>query len=1227
MRYLNKIVFINSAHIRYEEVMLDGNVHFIGTQGVGKSTVLRALLFFYNANKQHLGIQPGQKSFDEFYFEKSNSYIVYEVMRETGAYTILVNRFQGKATYFFIDAPYDRNWIVEGNGNVISEWITIRNRIGKDIDVTGRIDTYEEYRNIIFGNTHDSKHRFEKFAIAESSKYQNIPRSIQNVFLNSKLDAEFVKNTIIQSITENTDDERGINLVTYRHLLEDFDSEFYDISLWFEKDKDGNCPLRQQADRVVEIYRHIVALEREMKMLWHKLNYAEKTSKQMLPKLESEKGKIQERISILKKQLSDIDEKYYSEQTKLSKELGVVESRLKEISSKRKKYEELNITQVLKLASQEGSLIAEKTRLETIKASLLKEYENITEKYKRLFEELDRSKKEYEQNKHQIVSDKRDELQNIQAGLRSEEKELLRQIDEKYSMLLKESDERLNNIHNDKSRCDGNLRDLKNWHPKEKETNALREEISILKNSESELKARLDAKINEIEILRTKCQKEQNDIEYEYKQKEVEKQHQLDKFSQDLMRVEDLLSRLDGSLYQWLEANKSGWQETIGKVIDEDKVLYSVGLNPKMDSDSSDSMYGLRLDLDKIESTHRTPDEYKIIKADIEDKISQLKLAMASDVQDKERIMAEKSKCFSLKTTELRQEKTELEIQITQLPQKKHSLETQLFKLENEESEIIEKERVVRQEAFDAIELKLQKETEGREKMNASKQREQKAVSRDIAGKEAIAKKNFEELKRKTDNEIANNADAVEQQRLAYSNEQENILKGKGADTAIIARNQQEINVVDDSLKQIKEQKELVYNYHKDERELFNNEESYSIEKKTIETKLSGLLQKYKDTKSKKEHEKDEEQKTLSQIISQYNQLTEGLKEAEFYCQNENDLPISLMDDLNEVETQDSCQVIVSSLRSNVNKIRNKKEEQKKSVNQFISRFSAKNTFNFKQGLMYDDDYREFSMNLQEFLDNDMIEEYRRRTNEHYDEILRRVAKEVGYVMKDTSKIKEIISDINRDFKERNFAGVIKSIELRPEDTSDRLMQMLQSIKLFTDENLFSMGEINLFSGDNRDDVNAKVIDLLAKLMKQLQKESTRQFIGLADTFRLQFRVRENDNDTNWVERISNVGSDGTDILVKAMINIMLINVFKERVSRKFGEFKVHCMMDEIGKLHPNNIKGILQFANSRNILLINSSPTTNNPYDYKYTYTLSKDAMSQTRIILTLKKNDDENI
>ena len=167
------------------------------------------------------------------------------------------------------------------------------------------------------------------------------------------------------------------------------------------------------------------------------------------------------------------------------------------------------------------------------------------------------------------------------------------------------------------------------------------------------------------------------------------------------------------------------------------------------------------------------------------------------------------------------------------------------------------------------------------------------------------------------------------------------------------------------------------------------------------------------------------------------------------------------------------------------------------------------------------------------------------------------------------------------------------------------------------------MGSANLFSDNNKEDVNRKAVEYLIQFMKQLLKEPNRQQLTLSDTFNLQFRVRENDHSTGWVERINNVGSDGTDILVKAMINIMLINVFKNKAARnKNQEFIIHCMMDEIGKLHPSNVKGILDFANTRNIYLINSSPMSYNPYDYRYTYMLSKDQRSMTQVTRLLKND-----
>ena len=219
----------------------------------------------------------------------------------------------------------------------------------------------------------------------------------------------------------------------------------------------------------------------------------------------------------------------------------------------------------------------------------------------------------------------------------------------------------------------------------------------------------------------------------------------------------------------------------------------------------------------------------------------------------------------------------------------------------------------------------------------------------------------------------------------------------------------------------------------------------------------------------------------------------------------------------------------------------------------------------------------------------------------------------MGELTKHESDVEKIIRDINSDFKERNFAGVIKLIALRSVPSADKMVQLMKCIKEFNDENQFAMGELNLFSSANREDTNQKAVAHLLDFMKSLVDNPQRQYLTLSDLFQLQFRIGENDNDTGWVDKLSHVGSEGTDTLVKAMINIMLINVFKGKVSRKFGDFRIHCMMDEIGKLHPQNVKGILDFGNARNILLINSSPTTYNVSDYRYTYLLSKDGKSQT--------------
>lgn len=445
-------------------------------------------------------------------------------------------------------------------------------------------------------------------------------------------------------------------------------------------------------------------------------------------------------------------------------------------------------------------------------------------------------------------------------------------------------------------------------------------------------------------------------------------------------------------------------------------------------------------------------------------------------------------------------------------------------------------------------------------------------------------------------------------------------LAGKGVDTNLLEQYRNALKDLNTLLTRIENDRNLVISYRETERNLFAREPEFKKTIRTIEQKLTMIRQHYEDKRNRIEKKYKELGERQKKVANELRHRRDGLSAYRQMMENEHLVPDSFLSDADMEKTEQDCQMFLSQLRGTVNQKRESIDRLKEVVVSFNRNFKPQNAFHFNTMPVTDNDYLQISVDLQDFMDNNKIEEFRIRTSEHYKDILGRISSEIGSLMKRRSDVDGVIQDINRDFIEKNFAGVIKSIELRADESSDKLMQLLISIHNYAVENALSIGELNLFSSNNRDEINRKVVDYLKSLSHQLQNEPNRPTVSLGDAFRLQFRVKENDNDTGWVERINNVGSDGTDILVKAMVNIMLINVFKKKATRKSGDFIVHCMMDEIGRLHPNNIKGILQFANSRNIYLINSSPTSYNPYDYRYTYLLSKHGV-KTRVEKLLKR------
>ena len=1222
MRYLNKIIFLNSAHIPYAEVKLDGNVHFIGTQGVGKSTLLRALLFFYNADKLRLGIPKEKKSFDAFYFSYPNSYIVYEVMRENGAYCVLALKNQGRVMFRFIDAPFDSKWFIDERKQVYGEWSQIREQVGKKHDISSLVSSYEMYRDIIFGNNRRQELlSFRKYAIVESAKYQNIPRTIQNVFLNTKLDADFIKNTIIRSMS---DEDNSIDLNFYREQIKEFEQEYTDVSLWTKKEKNGEVLIRRIADKVIDAYRTLLNNRRLIGEGRRELNYAERVAQELLPQYRLDIQESEAECNRVSRLIGEEQEKYGKERDKLSRELGVFDAQLKKTAAKRKHYEEIHIEDILQRVEQETIIEDERKRQEAMKAELEKSYQNVVDKYKALLEQLDMDLRAFRNSKTTLLNKHQAALMTQKETLMQEWRKAETETREVFQKKISAVDEMMAQLVHEETALKIQKAKVAHENPFAREMETNEQEFAEFTARQFQVKTEIKEVELRIETLRQEAEKELEIAELKYQASLDEPKKQKADVEAEIRKIQNLLEKSKGSFSEWLDQNRKGWQENIGKVVDEEAILYNNVLNPQLAADSlsssSLSLYGVSINLAAVERKFRTPKELKEQLAEKEQlRADIIKLLNDLQNQHEEDNKTLKGK-YLLQIRKLNESLYAKKAEMQLLPQTEKKLKMQLLESKNrlakwrnqQLSELEDKQNALIADKVKKEELKRQLEADLLRKLKVHQAEYNRQVKTET--------QKYEVFVQDIRTQIEEKQKQVDASRKKLLKAQHDELHGKGMDTQALDAYNKRIAELDAELAFIRKNRDVVAVYRNDKIELFDQEPAVRQERKNKAEALMMIEDKFRQRSERLKLQLSVAQEKLAKQQAALRKLEAGLNAVKNFRSDATLCPLGCSEIGEKITTKD-CLSIVEELKRQIYEDSRTLDNFKKQSQDFLGKFSAHNTFHFNVSPVTEEEFIAFASNLCEFVDNDKISEYQKRISERYTGIIFRISKEVGDLTRREGDIGKTINDINRDFEERNFAGVIRKIALRPLKSNDQLMILLLRIRDFAEENQFNMGEMDLFATESRQDVNAKAVKYLLAFMKGLLDEPNRKQLQVADTFNLEFRIKENDNDTGWVEKIANVGSDGTDILVKAMVNIMLINVFKEKASKKSGDFKIHCMMDEIGKLHPNNVKGILDFANRRNILLVNSSPTTYNVEDYKYTYLLSKDNRAYTKVTQLIKR------
>lgn len=665
------------------------------------------------------------------------------------------------------------------------------------------------------------------------------------------------------------------------------------------------------------------------------------------------------------------------------------------------------------------------------------------------------------------------------------------------------------------------------------------------------------------------------------------------------------------------------WDKTIGKVIDEDNVLYKSGLNPKKISNGDLSFFGISIDTNEINKKVKTVADLQKEKDDFNNQIK-LALQVIADLNSKSNEELEKlRKRFQPKVKE---QKEIVDTNKYQSDQNKIKLEEVGVRLTDWKNKAATEQKA----ELEIIDNAISKLSE--EKINAEEQVQKieesitkfiNAKKKEKEGKIKTEQQKLTETFSKIDLLIQNEKTSISKKEAEIKIQQKKELYNKGADTKRIEEIDLRLSLIDRELIFIDNNRDTVAEYNKDKRELFDKEAEFKGKKTLFEKHLETELAKHK-----------QQQEKFIQDIGLHNEEIEsrGKKLAGFDTDltafdtfTKTDIyqtvETFIADYTDENKTELTCFFIISELNTTDNTTTKRYIELQEAINKFTGNFQENNLFSFKIKFTVREEYFEFAEMLKEFIDENKLSEYKTRVEERFAHIIRRIGIETGALISKEGEISQVIRDINNDFVSRKFVQAINSMELRTKESANKIFGLLVEVKKFNDENPYNLGKADLFNSTEQINQNEKAISLLKQLIKEMATSKEKE-INLSDSFELEFRIIENDNDSGWVEKLTNVGSEGTDVLVKAMINIMLLNVFKERAAKKHKDnFRLHCMMDEIGKLHPNNVKGILKFANDRNILLINSSPTSYNATDYRYTYLLAKDSKNVTSVKRLVRK------
>ncbi len=1214
IRHLNKIVFIKSADIDYQEIELDGNVHFIGDQGAGKSTVLRALLYLYNpsSEKSRLGIGKDDKYFLDYYFEFDNSHIVYEIQTENSKFCIWLTKEGNRPAFRFIDKDYQKEFFIEktvkGYRFLLPDEIKSFLR-SRNIDFTRKLQLLSDYKNVFYGATKENN--FRQYSLMQSQTYQNIPNTITNVFLSTSLKSSNIKQTIIHSLVDEEQTENQnkyiIDLSSTRKDIEEFEQDFNDIAAF--------DIIKIKANQLITIADKYNKLEQDKIITAQNLGESQLFFGNDLEEITENFHVTEKQLQNSQTSINQLKDKHLQSEKIISDQLTIFGNDLKKAQTLEQKWKDIKVSD--KIIGIESILLKVKdyeplqNRINTEKIQLqilTTQYKSIDTKYQLEFDRIENERQTIlnllnssysETTKH--LNEKRNETNEFYSKKTEE-------LNETYDINSKGLTDKKDAIQKEYNKLFEKRASISSQVLYKSEIDEFKKNITELTEKENLNLSEIAIQKNNIESIKKQAEPEEKLLlnEFETKKKIISKK--IDKTKLLIAEIDKDLQSYESSLYKFLNDNYSGWESKFAKVCDKE-ILFSKNLKPKF-HEISELFYGLEIDLSEIDTKIKSIQDYEADKENLETALNELQIEFQKLIEthenDKTEFVRKRNKKIGdikRKIESLESENYQFQINRSKNNNQKETVERKAVEEKAKQLAEINPKITNFEKQITEIAEKIENQSKAKKKQKEVIDLEKKLKLNEIEEIKEIAKKDFE-------NKTGENEKSFSEKKILKNAEKLKELAGEGADTITISEIESRITTISEQLTEIEQlQKKYVNEYEVEKKEILNIS-FYSNEIHKATSALQSLISENKIELNKFEIEHITIKELFDKLKLQKEETELDITAYDNF-QNEklfNELAYFIQT-TTKAQKHDKIVNLIAKLKDIIIEIGILGKDLLKLTKEFVSPFRPNNIFSFPKEFSIEIECLDFiHTNLKEYIEEEKIEIVKQQTKKKHAGLINHIVGDIDLLVGKRKDIDRIIHDINNDFKKDNFVHAIQEFELRTQDTANNIVQIFIKIKELHDDNAFNLDEPNLFTNHKMEESKQKSINLLTSLLKVL-KEFSKSEISLEDIFELEFKAKQNNKETGWKKELSDVGSHGTDILLKAMIYIMLLNVFKESASKKskFKDFRLHCIMDEIGRIHTKNIKSLIKFANSRDIWMIFGSPEENDALAYKYVYNFEK--------------------